>query len=520
MPDDTPGVGEVLDAHLAALAAHEVLYARLLCEATTLAAGRARAAVRAAIRYRLAAARPRYARDVARGAARAMDPVALANTWIALTNHYLMNRDLFAPGAERDRGARRRAQGAVARDPPPLKDPRHVRQRHSARPAAPADFRCARPTISPAAKSDAAYCSTCGDETGQLKPYDDVLRANADYLVRQQGARPGRRARIGPRAARQHAGVEEPRLIAGSNPTERNPPCKSSSVIAPLFVFAGLVGGAARAAPVPPPELAEAQLRAINHRFVESFVVAHGEFMDALTAEDFLQTASDGSWHGRADFVAQMRKPAPLDGATYDDVRVRLFGPVALLHGVFEALHRRRQGGEGPLHRRVRLERRRLAAGERPEHAASGTRPLRQQTATAPAHAPWHGQDPAGDDLAVLRTLNENYVKAFREADVAWYDAHLAPDYVVVSGDGSFHDRAAALDQLRQAVVRHAHEVVSGRQGQHPSLRRRRVDPRRECLRAQGRAQRREPLHRHLAQTEWPWLCIAAHITVHKAPAP
>jgi hypothetical protein len=28
-----------------------------------------------------------------------MDPVALANTWIALTNHYLMNRDLFAPGA-------------------------------------------------------------------------------------------------------------------------------------------------------------------------------------------------------------------------------------------------------------------------------------------------------------------------------------------------------------------------------------------------------------------------------------
>jgi len=29
---------------------------------------------------------------------RAIDPVTLGNTWIALTNHYLMNRDLFAPG--------------------------------------------------------------------------------------------------------------------------------------------------------------------------------------------------------------------------------------------------------------------------------------------------------------------------------------------------------------------------------------------------------------------------------------
>jgi hypothetical protein len=33
----------------------------------------------------------------------------------------------------------------------------------------------------------AAYCSTCGDETGQLKPYNQVLQLNAEYLVRQQG---------------------------------------------------------------------------------------------------------------------------------------------------------------------------------------------------------------------------------------------------------------------------------------------------------------------------------------------
>ncbi len=90
------GVSEVLDAHLAALAAHEVLYARLLREATTLPpSARARVfALQSGIAWRLRAA---HARDVARGTARTMDPVALGNIWIALTNHYLMNRDLFAP---------------------------------------------------------------------------------------------------------------------------------------------------------------------------------------------------------------------------------------------------------------------------------------------------------------------------------------------------------------------------------------------------------------------------------------
>ncbi len=294
---------------------------------------------------------------------------------------------------------------------------------------------------------------------------------------------------------------------------------QASSVIAPLFVFAGLVGGAVRAAPVPPPELAEAQLRAINHRFVESFVAAYGEFMDVLTAEDFLQTASDGSWHGRADFVAQMRKPAPLDGATYDDVRVRLFGPVALLHGVFEALHR-----DGKV-AKVRYTDVYVWNGAAWRLVSAQNTPIkdavavRQQTGTAPAHAPWQGQDPAGDDLAVLGTLNENYVKAFREADVAWYDAHLAPDYAVASGDGSFHDRAAALanfakpsfamhmksfpvdnvnirrfDDVALIHAENAYELKDGRKGV---------------------SRYTDIWHKQNGR----WLCIAAHITVHKAPA-
>jgi hypothetical protein len=47
----------------------------------------------------------------------------------------------------------------------------------------PGDFAGGRP--------GAAYCSTCGDEAGHLRPWDDVLAANADYLVQLQGLDPG-----------------------------------------------------------------------------------------------------------------------------------------------------------------------------------------------------------------------------------------------------------------------------------------------------------------------------------------
>jgi hypothetical protein len=52
-------------------------------------------ALQSGVAWRL---RHAHARDVARGVARAMDAVALGNLWIALVNHYLVNRDLFSPG--------------------------------------------------------------------------------------------------------------------------------------------------------------------------------------------------------------------------------------------------------------------------------------------------------------------------------------------------------------------------------------------------------------------------------------
>ena len=286
----------------------------------------------------------------------------------------------------------------------------------------------------------------------------------------------------------------------------------------PLAVVAGLAGPAA-AAPVPSAPIAEAQLRAINHRFVDAFVVERGEFMERLTHEDFLLTANDGVWHERASFLKQMRAPARLRGASYDDVRVRLFGAVALVHGLFEGV-----AADGRTSRARYTDvylwngaEWRLVNGQN-TLVRDGT-PLRQQSAPVPAHAAWRGADPRGDDLTVLRLLNEQYVNAFREADVGWYDAHLAPDYVVISGDGSFHDRAAALANFAKptfatSIASFPVDKVSIRRFDDVALI--------HAENAYELKDGRRGISRYTdiwAKRDGRWLCVAAHITVHRAPA-
>jgi len=291
-----------------------------------------------------------------------------------------------------------------------------------------------------------------------------------------------------------------------------------STLFTPLAVVAGLVSPAAPAAPVPPPAIAAAQLRAINHRFVDAFVVDHGEFIERLTHEDFLLTAYDGVWHERASFLKQMRAPA-LTGASYDDVRVRLFGAVALVHGLFEGV------AAGGSTSRVRYTDVyvwngadwRLVNGQNTRVRADT--PLRQQSATVPAHKAWRGTDPLGDDLTVLRLLNEQYVNAFREADVGWYDAHLADDYVVISGDGSFHDRAAALANFARptfatSIASFPVDKVSIRRFDDVALI--------HAENAYALKDGRRGISRYTdiwVKRDGRWLCVAAQITVHRAPS-
>jgi AcrR family transcriptional regulator len=95
----SPGIDDVLRAHLRALSGNEALYARLLGEASTLpAAARAHVfALQSGVASRLRAA---WQRERDRGLVRDVDPVFMANTWLGLVNHYLVHRDLFAPDGQ------------------------------------------------------------------------------------------------------------------------------------------------------------------------------------------------------------------------------------------------------------------------------------------------------------------------------------------------------------------------------------------------------------------------------------
>ena len=48
-------------------------------------------------------------------------------------------------------------------------------------------------------------------------------------------------------------------------------------------------------------------------------------------------------------------------------------------------------------------------------------------------------------DKATLERLNQEYVDAFMNADVAWYREHLADDFVVIESDGSVFNKAEFL---------------------------------------------------------------------------
>ena len=279
--------------------------------------------------------------------------------------------------------------------------------------------------------------------------------------------------------------------------------------VLPLLVATAAVATASPAS-VPSPAEAELQLRAIDSRIVDACSIRSRAQCEALVDRDFLFIDIDGAWRQRDAFLARPRF-AEIVG---DAVQVRLVGEVAVLHGTFHGdnAHVRYTHVYAWRGGRWRL----VNAQDTPIKAGADAN---DDVATAPIVArPWQGIDPVGDDIAVLTALNAQYVQAFRDADVAWYDAHLAPDYRVVFGDGSIHDRAAALadfakpyfaegiaafplDQVRVrrfgdvALVHaeNAYTLKDGRKGVN-----RYTDI---WVKRAGR-----------------WWCVAAHITVHAPP--
>jgi hypothetical protein len=48
-------------------------------------------------------------------------------------------------------------------------------------------------------------------------------------------------------------------------------------------------------------------------------------------------------------------------------------------------------------------------------------------------------------DKAALEQLNQQYIDAFMQANVKWYEDHLADDFVCIESDGSVLDKAQFL---------------------------------------------------------------------------
>lgn len=65
-------------------------------------------------------------------------------------------------------------------------------------------------------------------------------------------------------------------------------------------------------------------------------------------------------------------------------------------------------------------------------------------TAAATAHS--------ASDLDLLHDLNHHYVRSVQEADVAWFDAHLAEDFLNSNPDGSLVERAGFLAQIAKGT--------------------------------------------------------------------
>jgi uncharacterized protein (TIGR02246 family) len=73
-------------------------------------------------------------------------------------------------------------------------------------------------------------------------------------------------------------------------------------------------------------------LRRLNDDYIASVLARDARRFSEILADDFLCTLPDGSLIDRAAFLAELTQPRPIDGLRIEDVNIRLFGDVAIVH--------------------------------------------------------------------------------------------------------------------------------------------------------------------------------------------
>jgi ketosteroid isomerase-like protein len=74
------------------------------------------------------------------------------------------------------------------------------------------------------------------------------------------------------------------------------------------------------------------ELEALNREYIRSVQEGDVRRFDEILAEDFLCSNPDGSLVDKRQFLEQTARPVTISGLVAEDVRIRIFGDVAIIH--------------------------------------------------------------------------------------------------------------------------------------------------------------------------------------------
>ena len=74
-------------------------------------------------------------------------------------------------------------------------------------------------------------------------------------------------------------------------------------------------------------------LEKLNGGYMKSVQMSDVRWFENNLAEDFLNSNPDGSLVDRAGFLEQIARPAAFSNLEARDVRIRIFGDIAIIHG-------------------------------------------------------------------------------------------------------------------------------------------------------------------------------------------
>src|SRR4051812_8362731 len=78
-------------------------------------------------------------------------------------------------------------------------------------------------------------------------------------------------------------------------------------------------------------------LTALNRDYTESVQQGDVKRFETLLADDFMCSNPDGSLLDKAEFLKMAAKPVTISGLVAENVRVRLLGDFAIIHGRFNS---------------------------------------------------------------------------------------------------------------------------------------------------------------------------------------